>query len=163
EGSPVDHLARLMPDAPETAVRARLGRFGFGQEKGLVKARDLSGGEKARLTFAIITFDAPSLLILDEPTNHLDIDPRDPLMAAPPRAGRGGAARKPRRGEAPTSARTRGASGLCRWERPAARAAAPPGLACQGNRSRGSELVGRRRGPRPRSVGNMTPNITQHC
>ena len=45
-----------------------------------VPAGDLSGGEKARLLFALISHDAPHLLILDEPTNHLDIPAREALV-----------------------------------------------------------------------------------
>jgi ATP-binding cassette, subfamily F, member 3 len=82
EATPFDHLARLMPEATPEAVRARLARFGFGADKVFVKAGDLSGGEKARLTFALITVDAPPLLILDEPTNHLDLEAREALIAA---------------------------------------------------------------------------------
>jgi ATP-binding cassette subfamily F protein 3 len=81
-GTPYDHLARLMPEATPEQVRARLARFGFGEDKVFVKARDLSGGEKARLNFALITVSAPPLLILDEPTNHLDMEAREALVAA---------------------------------------------------------------------------------
>jgi ATP-binding cassette subfamily F protein 3 len=42
----------------------------------------LSGGERARLNLALVTHDAPSLLILDEPTNHLDMETREALVAA---------------------------------------------------------------------------------
>jgi ATP-binding cassette subfamily F protein 3 len=76
------HLSRLMPKAGEAQVRARLGRFGFAQAKADVAARDLSGGEKARLVFALITAGEPQMLILDEPTNHLDIDAREALVRA---------------------------------------------------------------------------------
>ena len=82
EASAYDHLARLMPDAVPEQVRARLARFGFGEDKVFVRARDLSGGEKARLNFALITHEAPPLMILDEPTNHLDIEAREALVAA---------------------------------------------------------------------------------
>ncbi|MEM8631162.1 MAG: AAA family ATPase, partial [Pseudomonadota bacterium] len=42
----------------------------------------LSGGQKARLSLLLATFDAPHLLILDEPTNHLDIESREALVEA---------------------------------------------------------------------------------
>src|SRR5712691_6909943 len=82
ETSAFDHLAALMPDSPPEAVRNRLGGFGFGQEKALVPVGELSGGERARLNLALVTHDAPSLLILDEPTNHLDMETREALVAA---------------------------------------------------------------------------------
>jgi ATP-binding cassette subfamily F protein 3 len=74
------HMQRLMPTARVDQVRARLGRFGFGQQRADVKAGNLSGGEKARLTLALITHDAPHLLVLDEPTNHLDLEAREALI-----------------------------------------------------------------------------------
>jgi ATP-binding cassette subfamily F protein 3 len=80
--SAFDHLSRLMPDHTPEAVRARLGRFGFGQEKAFVAVSDLSGGERARLNLALVTYDAPALLILDEPTNHLDLEAREALVQA---------------------------------------------------------------------------------
>jgi len=80
--SAFDHLARLLPDSPPEAVRARLGGFGFGQEKAFVAVGELSGGERARLNLALVTHDAPALLILDEPTNHLDMETREALVAA---------------------------------------------------------------------------------
>ena len=82
EQTPYEHLRRLMPDAPEAKVRARVAGFGLGADKMDTKARDLSGGEKARLLLGLVTFDAPHLLILDEPTNHLDIDTRQSLIDA---------------------------------------------------------------------------------
>ena len=42
----------------------------------------LSGGEKARLLFALAAFHAPHILVLDEPTNHLDVDSREALIMA---------------------------------------------------------------------------------
>ncbi len=77
-----DHMAAVMKDAPEAKVRAHLGRFGFEQERADVKVDNLSGGEKARLLFALMSRDAPHLMVLDEPTNHLDIDAREALVAA---------------------------------------------------------------------------------
>jgi ATP-binding cassette subfamily F protein 3 len=80
--SAFDHLAALMPDSPPEAVRARLGGFGFSQDKAFVPVGELSGGERARLNLALVTYNAPGLLILDEPTNHLDMETRESLVAA---------------------------------------------------------------------------------
>jgi ATP-binding cassette, subfamily F, member 3 len=80
--SAFDHLAALMPDSPPETVRARLGAFGFSQDKAFVPVGELSGGERARLNLAIVTHHAPGLLILDEPTNHLDMETREALVAA---------------------------------------------------------------------------------
>ena len=80
--SPYDHILELMPEATEAQRRARLGVIGFGADKAETKAENLSGGEKARLLFALATFDKPHLLILDEPTNHLDVDSREALIRA---------------------------------------------------------------------------------
>jgi ATP-binding cassette subfamily F protein 3 len=80
--SAYDHLARLMPKAVPETVRARLARFGFDEDKVFVAAENLSGGEKARLNFALMSVDAPPMLILDEPTNHLDIEAREALVEA---------------------------------------------------------------------------------
>jgi ATP-binding cassette subfamily F protein 3 len=80
--TPYDHMARLMPEAPEAKVRTHLGAFGFAQARADTKIADLSGGEKARLLFALATREAPHLLLLDEPTNHLDVDAREALVQA---------------------------------------------------------------------------------
>ena len=80
--SAVEHVRRLMPDAPEAKVRARVAQMGLPTEKMDTAAKDLSGGEKARLLMGLAAFDAPNLLILDEPTNHLDIDSRAALIQA---------------------------------------------------------------------------------
>ena len=82
EENAVEHVRRLMPDAPEAKVRARVARMGLATEKMNTAAKDLSGGEKARLLMGIAAFDGPNLLILDEPTNHLDIDSRESLVQA---------------------------------------------------------------------------------
>ncbi|WCL52805.1 ABC-F family ATP-binding cassette domain-containing protein [Gimibacter soli] len=82
KSTPLDQMKKLMPDAIESKVRARLGSFGFGADKADRSIESLSGGEKARLMFAVCTFDAPQLLILDEPTNHLDVDSREALIHA---------------------------------------------------------------------------------
>ncbi len=84
--TPYQEMQKLMlrknPVAAEHQIRARLGAFGFTKDMMDNRIAQLSGGEKARLLFAFMSFDGPHLLILDEPTNHLDIDAREALVQA---------------------------------------------------------------------------------
>jgi ATP-binding cassette subfamily F protein 3 len=80
--TPLEHMTRQMKGSTPAAVRAQLGRFGFSGDRATQKVGSLSGGERARLALALITRDAPHLLILDEPTNHLDVDSREALVQA---------------------------------------------------------------------------------
>ncbi len=82
EDTPLDLMNRAMEGASQGAVRAQLGRFGFSGPRANQRVDKLSGGERARLALALITRDAPHLLILDEPTNHLDVDAREALIQA---------------------------------------------------------------------------------
>ena len=82
DDTPLEHMTRIMRGATPAAVRAQLGRFGFSGDKATTKVGRLSGGERARLALALITREAPHLLILDEPTNHLDVDAREALVQA---------------------------------------------------------------------------------
>jgi len=80
--TPLEHMTSLMKGASQSAVRAQLGRFGFSGPKATTQVGKLSGGERARLALALITREAPHMLILDEPTNHLDVDAREALIQA---------------------------------------------------------------------------------
>ncbi|MGB3318159.1 MAG: ABC-F family ATP-binding cassette domain-containing protein [Sphingopyxis granuli] len=80
--TPLGHMTRVMAGKTPGAVRAQLGRFGFSGNRATTEVAKLSGGERARLALALITREAPHLLILDEPTNHLDVDAREALVQA---------------------------------------------------------------------------------
>ncbi|MEW5421816.1 ABC-F family ATP-binding cassette domain-containing protein [Amorphus sp. 3PC139-8] len=80
--TPVAHVRRRMPDAPEPKVRAKVAQFGLAGSRMETPAAELSGGERARLLLGLATLEGPHLIILDEPTNHLDIDSRQALMEA---------------------------------------------------------------------------------
>ncbi|TIX49763.1 ABC-F family ATP-binding cassette domain-containing protein [Alteraurantiacibacter aquimixticola] len=82
EDTPLEHMTRTMKDKTPGAVRAQLGRFGFSGPRATQQVGKLSGGERARLALALITYEAPHILILDEPTNHLDVDAREALVQA---------------------------------------------------------------------------------
>jgi ATP-binding cassette, subfamily F, member 3 len=80
--SPYEMLKALMPGKAEAKIRAILGQFGFDKHKADTLIGSLSGGEKARLLFCVMSHDAPHIMLLDEPTNHLDIDAREGLIQA---------------------------------------------------------------------------------
>ncbi len=80
--SAVRHLAALSPMEPDSRLRAHLGGFGFSGDLADTPVASLSGGEKARLLFALMSRAGPHLMLLDEPTNHLDVDTREALVRA---------------------------------------------------------------------------------
>ncbi len=80
--SAYQHVIERMPDATEAQRRGRLASFGLPHHLQESPAKQLSGGEKARLLLHLIAFDGPHLILLDEPTNHLDMDSRAALIDA---------------------------------------------------------------------------------
>jgi ATP-binding cassette, subfamily F, member 3 len=63
-------------------ARALLGRFLFSGEEAEKPMEGLSGGERRRLSLAVLVASGANVLILDEPTNHLDLDAREALEDA---------------------------------------------------------------------------------
>jgi ATP-binding cassette subfamily F protein 3 len=80
--SPLWHLAQIEPATREQEMRDFLGGFDFRGDMASAPVGRFSGGEKARLTLALLVRQKPNLLILDEPTNHLDIEMREALAEA---------------------------------------------------------------------------------
>ncbi|MFN7185411.1 MAG: ABC-F family ATP-binding cassette domain-containing protein [Alphaproteobacteria bacterium] len=80
--TPYQTMQAVMVGVAEPKVRAALGKFGFDKDKADTKVGECSGGEKARLLFCLMSYDAPHIMLLDEPTNHLDMDAREALMQA---------------------------------------------------------------------------------
>ncbi len=76
------HVRRLEPDTREQELRDFLGGFDFRGDRVAAAVGEFSGGEKARLTLALLVRQEPNLLLLDEPTNHLDIEMREALTEA---------------------------------------------------------------------------------
>jgi ATP-binding cassette, subfamily F, member 3 len=72
------HLTGLTPGK----ARALLGRFLFSGEDAEKPLEGLSGGERRRLSLAILVQSGANVLILDEPTNHLDLESREALELA---------------------------------------------------------------------------------
>jgi len=82
DATPLQHLQRLSPEARTQVLRDFLGGFGFMGDKVNQAIGTCSGGEKARLSLALIAWQKPNLLLLDEPTNHLDLQVRSALVEA---------------------------------------------------------------------------------
>jgi ATP-binding cassette subfamily F protein 3 len=72
---------RLTSLTPNKA-RALLGRFLFSGEDAEKPLEGLSGGERRRLSLAVLVHSGANVLILDEPTNHLDLESREALEEA---------------------------------------------------------------------------------
>lgn len=86
DDSPLGHLKRLGGEAAakatEQELRGFLGSFGFSGDRVFEPVGPFSGGEKARLVLALVSYLRPNLLLLDEPTNHLDLEMRQALAMA---------------------------------------------------------------------------------
>ena len=84
--SPLQHLRHMggpaAVKATEQELRDFLGSFGFRGDRVFEAIGPFSGGEKARLVLALLSYVRPNLLLLDEPTNHLDLEMRQALARA---------------------------------------------------------------------------------
>lgn len=80
--TPLTMLRRLAGKTSDADLRAFLGSFDFRGERIDTPSKLFSGGERARLTLALIVWQRPNVLVLDEPTNHLDLQMRQALTLA---------------------------------------------------------------------------------
>lgn len=80
--TPLEFLLERFPGTKDFEVRAHLSNFGVTADLSIQKISTLSGGQKARVAFALVTFRNPHILLMDEPSAHLDIETADALNAA---------------------------------------------------------------------------------
>ena len=79
DNSIYDEIDKEFPRLTPNEIRTLLGAFEFSGEDVFKKIKDLSGGEKVRVSLCKILNKKPNVLILDEPTNHLDIIGKDTI------------------------------------------------------------------------------------
>jgi len=72
--TPLEHLKIIFKETNDQIIRSHLSKSGIYGKLQTKNISFLSGGQKARLSFACITYNNPHLLFLDEPTNHLDME-----------------------------------------------------------------------------------------
>ncbi len=80
--SAVEQMMKEFPNVHNEKIRNHLGSFGIGGNLALRPMYLLSGGQKSRVAFAMVTWPKPHILLLDEPTNHLDFDAINALIVA---------------------------------------------------------------------------------
>ncbi|WP_182405774.1 ATP-binding cassette domain-containing protein [Psychrobacter sp. GP33] len=80
--TPLEMMRRLAGKTSDAELRSFLGSFDFRGERIDTPSELFSGGERARLTLALIVWQRPNVLVLDEPTNHLDLQMRQALTMA---------------------------------------------------------------------------------
>ena len=82
KATPIEMLRRLAGKTSDAVLRSFLGSFDFRGDRIDTPSELFSGGERARLTLALIVWQRPNVLVLDEPTNHLDLQMRQALTIA---------------------------------------------------------------------------------
>ncbi|XP_014282613.1 ATP-binding cassette sub-family F member 2 [Halyomorpha halys] len=81
--SPLDYMLKSFPEVKEREeMRKIIGRYGLTGRQQVCPIRQLSDGQRCRVVFAYLAWQAPHLLLLDEPTNHLDMETIDALAEA---------------------------------------------------------------------------------
>lgn len=82
ENTALEELWGRFPNLPEFKIRSILGKMLITEENVYKKIGVLSGGERARISFAVMETEQANTLLFDEPTNHLDLASKESLESA---------------------------------------------------------------------------------
>ncbi|KMS65449.1 hypothetical protein BVRB_035880, partial [Beta vulgaris subsp. vulgaris] len=80
--TPITMLRDMFPTATQEQIYSQLSHFGIKGKVCHQTIKDLSGGQKSRMSFALLTWKHPHCIVMDEPTNHCDLDTIDGLIEA---------------------------------------------------------------------------------
>jgi len=81
--SALDYMQQSFPEVTEKEeMRKIIGRYGLTGREQVCAMKQLSDGQRCRVSFAWLAWQQPNLLLLDEPTNHLDLESIDALAEA---------------------------------------------------------------------------------
>lgn len=78
----MDSVHRRFPSKTEYEIRSMLARFLIEDEDVFKRVKEMSGANRAKIVFCIISFERSNVLVLDEPTNHLDYKAKEALEQA---------------------------------------------------------------------------------
>ena len=78
--TPVEFLQKIVTNLSEQDARKILGSFGLESHTHKILNSSLSGGQKARVQFSLLSVMKPHIIMLDEPTNHLDLESINALI-----------------------------------------------------------------------------------
>lgn len=78
--SALETFRKKYPEVRAEPLMRHLGSFGISDKLATKPMQLLSGGQKSRVAFSLITYEEPQILLLDEPTNHLDYDAINALI-----------------------------------------------------------------------------------
>lgn len=78
----IDSVHKKFPSKTEYEIRSMLARFLIEDEDVFKRVKEMSGANRAKIVFCIITFERSNVLVLDEPTNHLDYKAKEALEQA---------------------------------------------------------------------------------
>ncbi|KAI1728192.1 ABC transporter domain-containing protein [Ditylenchus destructor] len=83
ELSALEFMQREFPEVKENEeARKIVGRYGLSGREQVCPMKQLSDGQRCRVSFAWLAWQQPHMLFLDEPTNHLDLESIDALAEA---------------------------------------------------------------------------------
>lgn len=78
----LEYFLQCFPEVKEDKARGQLSSFGLPSQLATKPINKLSGGQKSRILFSLLSYRKPQILVLDEPSNHLDMRSIEALVTS---------------------------------------------------------------------------------